>query len=622
MKPYSRIEIFLLAVILAAGAFLRFTGLADLSYHNDELSILIRCQYDSFGEFLEFGAISVHPYFFQIGMWLWTQVAGFEPLMVRLPFALMSIGSIFLTWVVCRRWFGKTSALLAAAAMAFLAFPLYYGQIARPYAPGLFLCLLATIFWDKWLQEEGKKWWQLIAFVLISSLASGMHYFATLYIGLLISAGFFFLRGKMWTKYMLGLIAFLLLYIPQLLKLKRDLGRGGLDWLGPPGIDWLPNLMGSIFNGSGLLALVVLVVCLVALGNSWGRIKFQRGLWLSLLLFFGTFLIGFFYSLLRKPVLQESYMLFSLPLFFGLLFAGFGQYRIAFKQILLTLGLSIVFLLHTTLAFRYYQVPQHSDYKRISEQIAAAQKQYGSFGLEGFFQTNSPAYVDFCLNLYGNGSFPMVGYELNKYGAINHLGAVLSSTDAQFFFNTRIKTGPDIRPMILDFFPIIRQYSTEEKRYFQLYEKLFPGDTVFHQSTTHEMLLSGQCYEGQYQFSADCIFSTSPMQPFSGGLNVPLSETGFDETDRMVVSAQVRNLSLDENAKLGILITQGESNNRWLEIPLIWYDFAGTDWVNITGEYSMMDFPQDAEVKVFLFSPAGMNVLMKNPELSILRNAH
>jgi hypothetical protein len=83
--------------------------------------------------------------------------------------------------------------------------------------------------------------------------------------------------------------------------------------------------------------------------------------------------------------------------------------------------ISILFLFHTLFIFKYYDHVHHGDYKWISEQIAAADKQYGNFGLDGYFHTNSPDYVDFSMELYGSGAFPLAGYDLYENEAMSNL---------------------------------------------------------------------------------------------------------------------------------------------------------------------------------------------------------
>lgn len=599
MKFISRTELVFLTFILSLAAFLRFHGLGELSYHNDELSILMRCRYDSFAEFLKYGAVSVHPLYFQVGTWLWTRMVGFEPFLVRLPFVMMGIAAIPMTWFVGRQWFSREGGLLAAAAMALLAFPIYYSQIARPYAPGLFFCLLASCLFEIWRRQEdpiGRKAIFIgIGMVISGSLATGMHYFAMLYILLLFSLGFLILQTSHRKTYLILMSFFVVSYLPQVTKLSGDLSRAGLDWLGPPSQDWLLVFFERLFNESGLLAVGLLLIGITSLTNRWRFIKGKPGWWMTFFLFFGTIAIGYTYSILRKPVLQDSYLLFSLPLFFALIFSGLrGR---AWKILV-----PLLMLLHTLFVFRYYSHIHHGDYKWISEQIGEAETKYGSFGLDGYFHTNSPDYVNFSMDLYGSGAFPLAGYDLYAPSSVSQLKQNLSSNTAQYFFNSRIKVGPDIRPVILDFYPLVLQSSTHPQRYFQLFSKITPGDTVFSQKYSEEV-------------------STGPGKPFSEFAEFNLGGLQIKNEDRFVLQASVRNLDQDEHVKLAVQTFSDGETLFWEEFPVDWYTLEGSNWWTVSGEFPIFDYPRNGKMKIFLYSPAARNVRMKDLTVTILRNA-
>src|SRR4051812_42271486 len=126
-----------LVIILIAAAVLRFTGLGDTSLSNDELSSIVRAQYNSFHDLYNEGIITdVHPAGLQVFLYYWIKIAGNSPFAVRLPFAVCGVLSVLFIYLIAKRWFNSLSALSATAALSALQFPLLYSQVARMYSMG------------------------------------------------------------------------------------------------------------------------------------------------------------------------------------------------------------------------------------------------------------------------------------------------------------------------------------------------------------------------------------------------------------------------------------------------------------------------------------------------------
>src|SRR5688572_2804982 len=183
--------------ILGIAVVLRLAYLTGFSLSNDELSALARLQFDHIREVITKGVyVDFHPAGVQLFLYFWTSLFGFSEWAVRLPFALMGVGSVYFIYRIGNSWFGSATGLLAAAALAVLQFPILYSQIARPYSPGLFFTLMATFFWTKYLfnsTDENipatNKWLNLLGFVLSVSACMYIHYFSFIFAGLLCFSG-------------------------------------------------------------------------------------------------------------------------------------------------------------------------------------------------------------------------------------------------------------------------------------------------------------------------------------------------------------------------------------------------------------------------------------------------
>ena len=133
IKLFKNQNYILLAIIMLGAASLRFYHLDSFSLSNDELSALSRLRFSGFHDLIEKGVVvDFHPAGTQVFLYYWTRLFGISEWMVRLPFALMGVISVWLLFLIGRKWFGSATGLMAAASMATLSFPLLYSQIARP----------------------------------------------------------------------------------------------------------------------------------------------------------------------------------------------------------------------------------------------------------------------------------------------------------------------------------------------------------------------------------------------------------------------------------------------------------------------------------------------------------
>ncbi|MFM7078831.1 MAG: glycosyltransferase family 39 protein, partial [Bacteroidota bacterium] len=191
-------------IILLVALAMRLYSLTGFSLSNDELSALSRLQFSGFSEIMEKGVIpDFHPAGVQLFLYYWIKVFGFSEFAVRFPFAIMGVVSVLLLFRIGKSWFGESTGLLAASALAILEFPLLYSQIARPYSPGLMCGLAAVFFWTRFLGVARNGDADLnrrgalkdgIGFALSVSACMYTHYFAFIFAGLVCLAGLFFVK--------------------------------------------------------------------------------------------------------------------------------------------------------------------------------------------------------------------------------------------------------------------------------------------------------------------------------------------------------------------------------------------------------------------------------------------
>ena len=338
-KTLISVETALLLLILVVAAALRFWHYDDFSYTNDELSALLRLNYDSFDDLLEFGIRpDGHPALTQVVLWYLQKAAGWSEAVLRLPFVLAGVGSVWLTYLIGKRWFSPTTGLLAAAVIAFSCFTVLYSQVARPYALGLFFVLLTAHWWSKLLIDyqaiaSRRRWFIAIGMGLAAAAGMYTHYFAGLSIIIIGVSGLFFMVKENRLFYLAALGLALLTFLPHLGISTDQLAVGGVGgpdgWLPKPDINFLPTFIAHVFNDSQwLLTLCGLLGVYLIISAKKASTQTRKMRWLALSWWGLPLFIGFTYSYLRNPVLQPSVLLFSLPFLILLMFSGAGTQSI------------------------------------------------------------------------------------------------------------------------------------------------------------------------------------------------------------------------------------------------------------------------------------------------------
>lgn len=369
----------LLLVILATAAVLRFWNFSELPFMYDELSALFRAQGADFWEVIKKAReTDVHPVGVSVFVHYWSAWFGTSEMAVKLPFMLCSIAAIYYTYKIANKWFNATVALLTSACLASLQFFVMYGQMERPYATGLLFCTLLVWFWTKFFQDAENK--HLLGFVITATLCAYNHYFSLLFaitVGLI---GLLLINRQNYKKYLLAGALIGLLYLPHLSIFLFHFSMGGMgenNWLEKPHANWIIEFMAYLFHYSKLLCLVLL--CMI-IGSIFYFIKqknrFSKMQLIALLLGISSFLIMYFYSVFKNPVLQYSSMQFSLPFLLMFLFSFFPELPNTQKS-LLVVGLMGLNLFTLCTVRKHYTVFYKQPYDEMAKASVATIKQFG-----------------------------------------------------------------------------------------------------------------------------------------------------------------------------------------------------------------------------------------------------
>ena len=374
-KPFP----YLLLFILCLGAGLRFWNYGELPFTHDELSMMARLQFHSFADLIEKGVKpDGHPAGVQVFMWFWIQLFGQTEAAVKFPFILMGIGSIYMGYLVGKRWFSESTGILTAVFLACLQYSITLGsQIARPYASGLLLALALVWTWTKLIfPEENKtpKITDFVAFSVLGVLNCYNHHFSLLFTGIIVASGFLYWQHISLKAYLLAVIGIGILYLPHLSIFLYQLSVGGIGWLSKPDGYFFWYYFTYVFHFSSPLLLWVIGVTIAGIFLKYNKkISFNKTVFGKRALLFTWFslplLLGFAYSVCVSPILQASMLLFSFPFLLIFLFSFYEWKNWTLWAIS---GISIALCTYTLIIDRQqFNVMYHQPFK-----------QYHAFGAE------------------------------------------------------------------------------------------------------------------------------------------------------------------------------------------------------------------------------------------------
>jgi len=360
--------------ILLTAIVLRVYDLTGIPFTYDEFSALYRTRFDSFSDLIQKGVIvDTLPAGIQVFLYFWTRLFGMVEWIVKLPFIIAGILSVYLVYRIARDWYNETVALISAAFLASIQYTVIYSQIARPYSSGLFLSLLLVFFWTRLVKTPEKKFlFNGLMFSLSAAACAYNHHFSLLFAAIAGVTGLFFLSKKHLAKYLTFCFIACLLYLPHLNIILAQLKLGGNEgWLGTIDNDFIIKYLQYVFQFS--VPGYILAIFLIILGLIYHN--FRKPVYGNYLLFGSWFvvmyLVGFLYSKYFNNVMQFSVLIFVFPFFLFLLFGHLRQLNptanlVIVSLILIVNSYSLIFIR------KHYSVFYESQYVHILTDMAEA----------------------------------------------------------------------------------------------------------------------------------------------------------------------------------------------------------------------------------------------------------
>lgn len=448
----GKTEKVILGIILFVGAALRIYNFWDFSLSNDELSALARLNFGSFRDLIMEGVrIDGHPPAAQVILWYMTKWFGNSVFIVRLPFVLAGIASVYFMFRLAKEWVSTSAGLLSSATFATLIFPVLYSRIARPYALGMLFALMAAFVWIKIVKERNSLG-DYFLLALSLALCAYSHYFAAFVAAMLAISGTFLMKGRNLRHYLFALVGAFLLFLPYIPIFLHQLSLGGVgQWLGKPENDWLWEHFRYVFNDSCFVLVIVPLTGIVGYFLCKSKKSFLK-IGLPLIFFLAPFLVGFAYSKWVNPVLQNSTLLFSFPFLLVFIFAGWNDDRpkitAAISIVLLTVSFS-----STVFEKHFFRTNYFGVFKELAVDVINWNKDVDSNALLiGDF--NHPFYINYYLDR--NESLELSLYRTTDEKGLAELKSLVdtSSNEYAIYSWSTINQIPEVEAIIREKYPM------------------------------------------------------------------------------------------------------------------------------------------------------------------------
>lgn len=476
-------ENIMLVIIMLTAAGLRFYHYNKLPFMHDEFSALFRTSYNSFSDLIRHGVIEndSHPAGVQVFLYYWVKLVGFSELWVKLPFTLMGVASVWLIYAIGRHWHNVASGLIAAAFMAVMQYFVFYSQLARPYAAGLFFSLCMVYCWTLVITSDKsptKITWLL--FVLSLVFTSLMHAFAMLLAILVYATGFVFVRGRTLKTYLYCGGAAIILYLPHLPVFLQQMRSGGIgDWLAPPTAGFMLQFLHYSFHFSTPFIVLALALVLVAFVSTWRTKQFIRFKLIGIGWFAVTFLAAYLYSIYRTPVIQYSTLYFVFPF---LILALFSVGNTTTKRTALISVGAVLIIGCMSLIFnrKHYQTMYAQGFDGIAREVAKDSKVHNDVTV--IVKCATPQMPAFYLDKQAVGK---VRY-FSRQDEPGELQDCLDSIHTQYLaFAWTDYASEEWTAMALESFPVIERYTAWFNAEYFLLHKAHPEEETGNQTLIH-----------------------------------------------------------------------------------------------------------------------------------------
>lgn len=583
--------------------FALLMGLWNLNYSfsNDELSAVMRADFNSLSEIISQGVlIDFHPAGVQVFLTYWTNVFGNSEVAVRLPFVVFNSIAVVFAFITARKRLGLTPALLTAIAISVLQFSLMHAQLARPYSSGLMIIMIAFWLWDKIVFDKNLSSKQLlinsIALAVVFAASAYNHYFSALSAVIMALLGLIIIPKKRIPYYIGTGVLSAILFLPHIYITLYHLSKGSIgSWLAPPKANFLYTHILHIFNDSLLLfiviALLIVIYAIIGVKNKANNILKYRIVLISLLLL--PIIIGYAYSVLIGPVLQNRILLFNMPYLLMFMFSFVTDQKNR-KLYIIPAIIAIAMFSHTVFINKYYSTQHSINFRSIAEQV-----QRNGNDLLRIQNSNSQKYLQYYLK---DSSIQYSIYQLNSELSLYTLKTILDSSKAHNCEFVSLRPIDVVAKLMVE--SSFWNTKIDSIDYWQ------NGYSLFQKSDKWTFLNDKTNTLVNNDYSIDTM--NIKLIEYSKGL-----EYISEDNEMVYLNIQMEYIS-DTDIKSANIVIDRKTNNRdkkWQGIPLNL--FSKSDSKNYVKGRIRYNLQKNESINVYIWNPKQEDIKLINYELSI-----
>ncbi|HNW90837.1 MAG TPA: glycosyltransferase family 39 protein [Bacteroidales bacterium] len=612
----------ILILIIIVACVLRFYNLFEIPYTHDEFSALFRTRFDTFSELIEKGVIvDTLPAGVQVFLYYWIKIFGEAEWIVKLPFILCGVFSVYLIYIIARKWYNETLALISASFLASIQFTVFYSQIARPYISGLFFSLLMVNALTDLVKSPEKRFYlNSLIFILSAAACSYNHHFSLVFAAIAGISGLFLLQRKYLPKYLACCFLIMLIYVPHINIILSQLQLGGNEnWLGKFQSDFFVNYIAYIFQFSKVTgALVILLILYGLIKIKKQDFKFRQFI-LFACWFFLPFVVGLLYSKFVNNVMQYSVLIFSFPFLFFILFGHIKPQRPIINLVLVLLILSVnTYAL--TMERKHYSSLYDSAYIHILTDRRDAGNLYKH--MASLIDSDKEISEFYIKKLNLDTSFTWVDTGFSQKELISYL-EVQSHSCRYLYFGCLSDSDPVTVAVIQDYYPSIVQ----QKNYFGGTTYIFSRTTAkadniieCHDFETKEKKYWSSVDKNKFtdtlSFSGNNAYRIDSSAEFSLTYTRPLQEIVAGKYNFIDISVETFQAAGLNDATLVASIEAGDSVINWSSSEFS--DFltnksSNEGWVRIHHTLMLYDIPFDKKdllLKIYIWNPGRKSFLI------------
>lgn len=370
----NELLMFLLIFVFAAFFYLFNIGFSDL--WSDEIytkSMLEGSLSDFYSKFKN----DLHPPLYYLGLKLFTDLFGLNPISLRLFSVLGVLSTLLLGYFAGQRVFGRQGAIYFCLMLISVPMLATYSHQARMYTWASFAT--TGIFIYSYLFIKTKKNRDLALLFIFTVIAIYIHYYSL--VAAVVANMFVFLyllqtKNEKWVHHLFSLLFAALLFFPWLFMFIIQVKKVQHAFWAPEvslktvitcfTIPFTEQFWTTPYSNFFIILIYSLIVFTIFKSFTKSFSGYRLALWLSLLIFLGTLLVVAIISIVSQPILYSRYVMSIVTMLVIPLTILFIGLRIKWLKMVF---ISLIVFLGVWISFSTYYF-SYGPYKQTIEYIA------------------------------------------------------------------------------------------------------------------------------------------------------------------------------------------------------------------------------------------------------------